>query len=82
MDDPILPIRITALVHLRVMTVEVVHRTVEDMVTNLSLYAIFYYWTHRDLSARVLFCEAEYIREEDPNHESLFIRPLRYEYRL
>ena len=64
------------------MAVVVAHRMEVVMVTNLSFYAIFYYWYHWHLSARVLFCEARYIREKIATHESLFVSPIRYEYRL
>jgi hypothetical protein len=64
------------------MTVVVAHRTVEGTATNLSFYAHFHYWTYRYLAARLLFCEAEYIREKNSTHESLLISPLRYEYGL
>jgi hypothetical protein len=64
------------------MMVVVDHQTAEAMVTNFSFYAFPFYSIVVYSRIGVSFCEAEYLRAENPTHEHVLIRPLRYEYRL
>jgi hypothetical protein len=60
----------------------VAHRTVVVMATNYFFYDLLFYSIREYSRVGFSFCEAEYIREKNSTHESLLIRPLRYEYGL
>ena len=54
-------------------------RTVVVMVTNYISYAFHFYGIRECLCIGVSFCEAEYLYTQNPTHEPLLIRALRYE---